>query len=120
MNKSAMTLCHLLFIGALSIPAVTQAANDKAPLQEPANTTIQTKDNSAKTTAPQTLEPQVSINQANAEQLAEVMLGIGAKKAQNIVNYREQHGPFATIEQLQEVPGIGIATVERNLSRLKL
>lgn len=65
-------------------------------------------------------QEQVSINQATAEQLAAAMNGIGLKKAQAIVSYREQYGPFSAIEQLKEVPGIGSALVERNSARLKL
>jgi competence protein ComEA len=62
----------------------------------------------------------VSINTASAETLAQVMNGIGLKKAQSIVSYREEYGPFKALEQLQEVPGIGRALVERNLSHIKL
>ncbi|BAN99638.1 competence protein ComEA helix-hairpin-helix repeat-containing protein [Plautia stali symbiont] len=65
-------------------------------------------------------QEQVSINQATAEQLAAAMNGIGLKKAQAIVSYRKQYGPFSAIEQLKEVPGIGSALVERNSARLKL
>ncbi|AUH01693.1 competence protein ComEA [Prodigiosinella confusarubida] len=65
-------------------------------------------------------EDEVNINTATAEQLAAIMNGVGLKKAQAIVTYREQNGPFTQIEQLQEVPGIGAALVGRNLSRLKL
>jgi competence protein ComEA len=65
-------------------------------------------------------QEQVSINQATAEQLSTAMNGIGLKKAQSIVSYREQYGPFTSIEQLKEVPGIGNALVERNSARLKL
>lgn len=62
----------------------------------------------------------VSINTASAEVLAQTMNGVGLKKAQSIVSYREEYGPFKALEQLQEVPGIGSALVERNLSRIKL
>ena len=62
----------------------------------------------------------VSINTASAEALAQTMNGVGLKKAQSIVSYREEYGPFKALEQLQEVPGIGSALVERNLSRIKL
>ncbi|MEZ3499746.1 ComEA family DNA-binding protein [Pantoea sp. KPR_PJ] len=65
-------------------------------------------------------EEPVSINEATAEQLSAVMNGVGLKKAQAIVSYREQYGPFTAIEQLKEVPGIGNALVERNAGRLKL
>ena len=62
----------------------------------------------------------VSINSASAEQLAAAMNGVGIKKAESIVSYREKYGPFSAVEQLKEVPGIGNALVERNLARLKL
>lgn len=39
--------------------------------------------------------------------------GIGPKTAQQIIAYREEHGPFRSVEELEEVPGIGPATVER-------
>nr|WP_310616308.1 helix-hairpin-helix domain-containing protein [Pantoea cypripedii] len=65
-------------------------------------------------------EGQISINEATAEELAAAMNGIGLKKAQSIVSYREQYGPFTAIDQLKEVPGIGSALVERNSARLKL
>lgn len=62
----------------------------------------------------------VSINTASAEALAQTMNGVGLKKAQSIVSYREEYGPFKALEQLQEVPGIGSALVERNLPHIKL
>ena len=39
----------------------------------------------------------VSINSASAEDLARVMNGVGLKKAQAIVSYREEYGPFKTV-----------------------
>ncbi|WP_431223478.1 ComEA family DNA-binding protein [Serratia sp. L9] len=65
-------------------------------------------------------ESQVSINQANAEEFASALNGVGLKKAEAIVRYREQNGPFTEIEQLQEVPGIGASLLERNRGRLKM
>lgn len=70
--------------------------------------------------SPPPQQEQVSINQATAEQLSAAMNGVGLKKAQAIVNYREQYGPFSAIQQLSEVPGIGNALIERNAARLKL
>jgi competence protein ComEA len=36
------------------------------------------------------------------------------------VRYREQFGPFESIEELTEVRGIGAATLERNRERIRL
>ncbi|MDY3583120.1 helix-hairpin-helix domain-containing protein [Enterobacter hormaechei] len=62
----------------------------------------------------------VSINSASAEELARVMNGVGLKKAQAIVSYREEYGPFKTLDDLKQVPGMGSALVERNLAHLTL
>lgn len=53
----------------------------------------------------------ININRAAAFEL-ELLPGIGPVKAKAIVDYRRQHGPFASIESLQDVPGIGPATYE--------
>ena len=62
----------------------------------------------------------VSINRASAEQLAQALNGVGLKKAQAIVSYREEYGPFKTLDDLKQVPGMGSALVERNLAHLTL
>ena len=62
----------------------------------------------------------VSVNAAYAEDLARAMNGVGLKKAQAIVSYREEYGPFKTVDDLKQVPGMGSALVERNLSHLTL
>ena len=48
----------------------------------------------------------VNINTADAAQL-EALDGIGPTLAQRIVAYREEHGPFADIESIMDVNGIG-------------
>lgn len=55
----------------------------------------------------------VDINTADAKTL-ESLNGIGPAKAAAIVAYREQNGPFATVEDLANVKGIGLRTVELN------
>jgi competence protein ComEA len=51
----------------------------------------------------------ININTATAAQL-ETLPRIGPAMAQRIVEYREANGPFKTIEEIQNVPGIGPAT----------
>lgn len=55
----------------------------------------------------------VDINKADSQQLTQLD-GIGAAKAAAIVDYREQNGPFESVDQLTEVDGIGNATLEAN------
>ena len=49
----------------------------------------------------------VNINQADAKEIARSLNGIGLKKAQAIVAYRDQHGYFTAADQLSLVKGIG-------------
>ncbi|WP_423342663.1 helix-hairpin-helix domain-containing protein [Melissococcus plutonius] len=53
----------------------------------------------------------VNLNQADEQQLQQLN-GIGLKKAQEIIRYREEEGEFKTIEDLENVSGIGAKTVE--------
>jgi competence protein ComEA len=56
----------------------------------------------------------VNINTADASVLAESLDGIGASKANAIVEYREKNGNFESLEDLLQVKGIGQMTLERN------
>jgi competence protein ComEA len=56
----------------------------------------------------------VNINSADAATLDRVLLNVGPSKAQAIVAYRKQNGPFRSAEQLAQVQGIGLKTVEKN------
>lgn len=62
----------------------------------------------------------IDLNTATAEQLAENLNGIGVAKAQAIVEYRSNNGPFTSVDQLTEVKGIGAATVEKNRSNISI
>ena len=59
------------------------------------------------------LEP-VNINSADAAALEQIN-GIGPAKAKAIIEYRKANGPFATVDDLTKVPGIG----EKSLAHLK-
>jgi len=56
----------------------------------------------------------VNVNKASAEEISKELKGIGLVKATAIVSYRDKNGPFKTKEQLTEVKGVGLATVEKN------
>jgi competence protein ComEA len=56
----------------------------------------------------------VNVNAASAEELAEALKGVGMSKAEAIVNYRNEYGEFKHIDELVNVKGIGIRTVDIN------
>lgn len=62
----------------------------------------------------------VNVNTASVSDLAEALIGIGMKKAEAIVQYREQHGPFTDKQQLLNIKGIGEATLRKNNSVIML
>lgn len=54
----------------------------------------------------------VNLNQADAEALS-ALPGIGPALAERVVAYRQENGPFATLNDLSQVRGVGPALVER-------
>lgn len=59
----------------------------------------------------------ININTANLDQLQQLD-GIGKVKAQAIIDYRESHGAFRTVDELTKVSGIGEKTLEKNRDRI--
>lgn len=81
------------------------------------------RDSSAIALSVTTLEPEdteavrsagglININTADAEEL-EGLTGIGPALAGNIIEYREENGPFESIADIMDVSGIGPATFEK-------
>lgn len=64
--------------------------------------------------------PLVNINVDSAETIANGLKGIGLKRAQAIVAWREANGAFTSKEQLMEVKGVGEKTWLANESKLGL
>ncbi len=62
---------------------------------------------------PDSLLPGEKINLNTADELELQRLpGIGEKRAADIIAYREANGPFESVEELDEVPGIGQGILE--------
>ena len=68
----------------------------------------------------QVLSGPVDINTADAGTLASAIDGVGERKAQAIVQYRQENGPFTSIDELARVKGIGIKTVDNNRDSLSV
>ena len=62
----------------------------------------------------------VNVNTADAELIAEVLDGVGMRRAQAIVDYREDNGAFADAYDLANVKGIGDRTVELNEDKIRV
>lgn len=55
---------------------------------------------------------QININKATAKELLSLK-GIGSKKANDIIVYREENGPYKEIEEIMQVKGIGNKMFEK-------
>lgn len=60
----------------------------------------------------------IDLNQASAEKLANTLDGVGAVRAESIVDYRRDNGDFASVNALVQVEGIGEATLKKNRDQL--
>ncbi len=54
----------------------------------------------------------VSLSSATVDELDELP-GVGPITAQKIIDYRTEHGPFASVDDLDAVPGIGPTRIEQ-------
>lgn len=61
----------------------------------------------------------ININKADAYEL-ESLDGIGEKKAQSIIEYRNEHGPFKSKNELLNVKGIGESILNNIEDKIKL
>jgi len=59
----------------------------------------------------------VNINTANKEMLMSIK-GVGERRAEAIIEYRDKHGPFTTIDQLAEIRGIAQSLIDANRDTL--
>ncbi|ARN72904.1 ComEA family DNA-binding protein [Oceanicoccus sagamiensis] len=62
----------------------------------------------------------VNINTADAETLSAALKGVGTRKAEAIIAYRESYGPFKALEELTAVKGIGESLLNKNRDSITL
>lgn len=107
----------LLIFAALVISAVLMLygvldSPKYAPLEATAPATEK-----AATAAPKTETGTVNINTAGLDELM-TLDGIGEERAKAIIEYRSKNGRFRSVRELENVAGIGSATVDKNIARL--
>lgn len=84
------------------------------------NPVLTSNDVHAKDPTPAAAVMSVNINNADAQTLAAGLKGVGLSRAKEIVRYRETYGPFASVDELEEVKGVGLSTIEKNRALLTL
>ncbi len=62
----------------------------------------------------------VNVNTADAQTMADNIIGVGQKRAQAIINFREEHGPFKSVDELTQIRGIGLKLIEQNRDNLRV
>lgn len=102
MNKLIRITCATLIIGAF-MTTYSHANNN-------VNTIGQTK---------QVDSSLLNVNFATLQQL-QALPGIGKKKAQAIIDYRENHGRFVKLDDLAKVKGIGKKLVSKLANRITI
>ena len=116
-RRPLLSVAMAVGAGAMGIAAPATLAQQAEPLVEQ---TQPAQEQSAQEQPVQAQRAGININTAGAEELAAQLSGIGSVRAAAIVRYREQFGPFESAEELAEVSGIGMLTVERNRERIRL
>jgi competence protein ComEA len=96
------------------LPEADQEALNLAALLKDGQRVLAPTESQAQATTASRLAPDapVDINSAS-QQALESLPGIGPVLAQRIIAYREANGPFATVEDLQKVDGVGEDTFEK-------
>ncbi|MCG8377854.1 MAG: ComEA family DNA-binding protein [Proteobacteria bacterium] len=60
----------------------------------------------------------ININTADKETLISTIKGVGEKKAEAIIAYREKNGDFKSVDELSNIKGIDIGIIEKNRDNL--
>ena len=118
-----LTAAFVLFTGGWFFSSQTQGEPYTVTVQQAASSDASSpaQDASVQDSRPESLlEGEcIGVNTADVYDL-DRLPGIGPTKAQAIVDYRTQHGPFQSAEQLLEVSGIGETTLEGLLDYITL
>jgi competence protein ComEA len=62
----------------------------------------------------------INLNAADAATLASELKGVGKVKAQAIIDFRQKHGPFRSVDELAQVKGFSQKLIDRNRADIKL
>lgn len=104
--------CSLVFALLASASTSVLAASPKSPEISNSPLTVES--------SPKAHTGKIDLNQADASTLQRELTGIGEAKANAIVAYRDTNGPFASVDELLEVKGIGKSILDKNREKLEV
>lgn len=106
MNKMNMlSLASVVLFAAtpvMAAPTVAKASGSSGPVQA------------------REINNRINLNTAQAPEVAKALKGVGLKRAEKIIAYREKHGPFKSFSDLTKVHGIGAKFIQRYLPHWRL
>ena len=109
------SLLTTLLVSVLATPAL---ASDSIKVTQTIPAAQFVKSNTVLTKLHKGTLANVNINTADVETLVHELSGIGQKRAQTIIAYREQHGPFKSIDDLLNIKGIGKKILDKNREKI--
>ncbi|STX28359.1 competence protein ComEA [Legionella beliardensis] len=65
------------------------------------------------------IDKQINLNTADIKTLSKSIKGIGSKRAEAIITYRQKHGNFKSVTDLAHVPGLGQKFVNSHADELQ-
>ena len=99
-------------VDSQTIPLTQDETAQDGVVQEGTAQTRTAADNTADGTGSTQAGQRINLNTADVSQLS-TLTGVGESKALAIIAYREENGPFTSIEDIMNVPGIKEGTYEK-------
>lgn len=97
MNRCSIAVFLSFILSSSLLPMAVAQAAKPASIQEPSK---------------------INLNKATVAELTGSIKGIGKKRAEAIVAYRDSHNGFKSVNELGEVKGLGAHFVEKNQEQL--
>lgn len=112
--KTLIIITAVFFVLLAGLFIGRNSTKSYKPVEQALNTEIK-----GTTSSSQNKDGKIDINTATVDQL-QMLPGIGEVLAQRIIDYREEHGAFQSIEELLNVSGIGESKLANIEPRIKV